>query len=323
MLIRTTPPHPVRSSEITPEGVYADRRRFLARLGLSAIGLATAACTKAGEPAAPPKQAAAGAADLKLERKTDMAGKEAPTPYDSVTHYNNYYEFGTGKSDPAHYADTLRTRPWTVEVGGECEAPGRVDIEDILKQNPLEERIYRHRCVEGWSIVVPWDGFALGPFLARFKPTSKARFVAFTTLYDRKQMPEAGGALPWPYKEGLRIDEAMHPLAFLSVGMYGKTLPNQDGAPLRLTLPWKYGFKSIKSIVRIEFTEDAPPTTWSAVAPEEYGFYANVNPQVDHPRWSQKTERRLGELFKRPTLMFNGYPEVASLYSGLDLRTYF
>ncbi len=323
MLIRTSPQHPVRSSEITPEGIYADRRRFLAQLGMGAIGLATAGCGKAGETASPSLQAVAAAGDLKLDRKTDMAGKETPTPYDSVTHYNNYYEFGTDKSEPAQFAGTLRPRPWTVEVAGECEAPGRIDIADLLKLYPLEERVYRHRCVEGWSIVVPWDGFALGPFLARFKPTSKAKFVAFTTLYDRKQMPEAGGALPWPYREALRIDEAMHPLAFLSVGLYGKTLPNQNGAPLRLTLPWKYGFKSIKAIVRIEFSESAPQTTWSAVAPDEYGFYANVNPGVDHPRWSQKTERRLGELFKRPTLMFNGYPEVASLYSNLDLRTYF
>jgi sulfoxide reductase catalytic subunit YedY len=326
MLIRVTPPCPVRPSDITPEQVYADRRRFLARLGLGAVGLAISGCGKAGSstPAAsPPPQAAAGGGDLKLDHKTDMAGKEAPTPYDSVTSYNNYYEFGTDKAEPAQYAHTLRPRPWTVEVSGECEAPGRIGIDDLLKLFPLEERVYRHRCVEGWSIVVPWDGFALGPFLARFKPTSKAKFVAFTTLYDRQQMPEAGGALPWPYREGLRIDEAMHPLAFLSVGLYGKTLPNQNGAPLRLTLPWKYGFKSIKSIVHIEFSQSAPQTTWSAVAPDEYGFYANVNPNVDHPRWSQKNERRLGELFKRPTLMFNGYPEVASLYSNLDLRTYF
>ena len=324
MLIRFSPQHPLRASEITPEAVYRDRRRFLAQLGLGAIGLATAGCGKAGDAAkAPPIQAAATAADFKLDRKSDLAGKEAPTPFEDVTHYNNYYEFGTDKADPARYAATLRTRPWTVAVGGECDAPGQLGIDDLLKLFPLEQRIYRHRCVEGWSIVVPWDGFALGPFLARFKPNSRAKYVAFTTLYDPKQMPEAGGVLPWPYREGLRIDEAMHPLAFLSMGLYGKVLPNQNGAPLRLTLPWKYGFKSIKSIVRIDFSEQAPQTTWSASAPDEYGFYANVNPQVDHPRWSQKTERRLGELFKRPTLMFNGYPEVASLYSGLDLRAYF
>jgi methionine sulfoxide reductase catalytic subunit len=323
MLIRFTPPHPVRPSELTPEGVYHDRRRFLARMGLGAMALASAACGKAAGTPPPIMKAAAEGADLKLDKKTDYAAKEAPTPYDDVTHYNNYYEFGTDKSEPARYAGTLRTRPWTVAVGGECEAPGHIGIDDLLKLFPLEERIYRHRCVEGWSIVVPWDGFALGPFLARFKPTSKAKFVAFTTLYDAQQMPEAGRVLPWPYREGLRIDEAMHPLAFLSLGLYGKVLPNQDGAPLRLTLPWKYGFKSIKSIVAIDFTETAPTTTWNVVAPDEYGFYANVNPNVDHPRWSQKSERRLGELFKRPTLMFNGYPEVASLYSNLDLRTFF
>jgi methionine sulfoxide reductase catalytic subunit len=322
MLIRVKPPYPVRPSELTPETVYRDRRRFLAQLGLGAVGL-VAACGKAGGTPPPIMKAAAGGDDLKLDKKTDFAGKEAPTPYDDVTHYNNYYEFGTDKSEPATDARTLRTRPWTVAVGGECEAPGRLGIDDILKLLPLEERIYRHRCVEGWSIVVPWDGFALGPFLARFKPTSKAKFVAFTTLYDRQQMPDAGSVLPWPYREGLRIDEAMHPLAFLSLGLYGKVLPNQNGAPLRLTVPWKYGFKSIKSIVAIDFIERAPDTTWNLVAPEEYGFYANVNPNVDHPRWSQKTERRLGELFRRPTLMFNGYPEVASLYSNLDLRTFF
>jgi len=327
MLIRFRPQHPIQPSEITPERVYRERRRFLAQLGLSAVGLAVAGCGKAGEApkaaAAPSNQGAAGGGDFKLDKKTDLAGKEAPTQYEDVTHYNNYYEFGTSKDEPAQYAGTLRTRPWSVAVGGECDAPGQVGIDDLLKLFPLEERIYRHRCVEGWSIVVPWDGFALGPFLARFKPNSRAKFVAFTTLHDTKQMPLAGGVLPWPYREGLRIDEAMHPLAFLSMGLYGKNLPNQNGAPLRLTLPWKYGFKSIKSIVAVDFTEQPPQTTWNLAAPDEYGFYANVNPAVDHPRWSQKTERRLGSLFKRPTLMFNGYPEVASLYAGLDLRTFY
>jgi sulfoxide reductase catalytic subunit YedY len=326
MLIRRTPPHPIMPSEITAEAVYRERRRFLGQLGLGVVGLAVSACGKAGTAAAtdaPVPQAMAGGGDLKLAKKTDFAGKENPTPFRDVTHYNNYYEFGTSKDEPAQSAGTLKTRPWTVRVEGECDAPATLGIDDILKLLPLEERVYRHRCVEGWSIVVPWDGFALGPFLARFKPSSKAKFVRFTSLYDERQMPEAGGVLPWPYVEALRIDEAMHPLAFLSVGLYGQSLPNQNGAPLRLTLPWKYGFKSGKAIVRIEFAERAPQTTWNAVAPDEYGFYANVNPAVDHPRWSQKTERRLGELFKRPTLMFNGYPEVASLYSGMDLRTYF
>jgi sulfoxide reductase catalytic subunit YedY len=250
-----------------------------------------------------------------------MAGGETPTSFEDVSHYNNYYEFGTDKSDPAANAGRLRTEPWTVVIEGECEAPGTLALEDLIRPYTLEERIYRHRCVEAWSIVVPWVGFALGPLLSRFKPTSKARYVQFFTLYDEQQMPETRrGVLDWPYREGLRIDEAMHPLAFVSVGMYGRVLPNQNGAPLRLTIPWKYGYKSIKSVVRIRFVEQQPQTTWNMMAPEEYGFYSNVNPGVDHPRWSQKSERRLGELFKRPTLMFNGYDEVASLYAGMDLR---
>jgi sulfoxide reductase catalytic subunit YedY len=326
MLIQIKPPFPISSSEITPEPVYRDRRRFLARMGLSAFGLACAACGRADPPASQASGRTATAEEsrtLSIATRTDRAGGEAVTPMDSVTHYNNFYEYGTGKGDPAANAWRLKTRPWTVRVEGECEAPGTLDIDDLFKRYPLEERIYRHRCVEGWSIVVPWDGFALGPFLQRFKPTSRAKYVAFVSLYDPQQMPQAGNILPWPYREGLRIDEAMHPLSFLSVGMYGKVMPKQDGAPLRLTVPWKYGFKSIKSIVKIEFTERMPPTTWNVVASDEYGFYSNVNPSVDHPRWSQKTERRLGELFRRPTLMFNGYPEVAPLYAGLDLRTYF
>jgi sulfoxide reductase catalytic subunit YedY len=320
MLIRSTPPFAVRPSEITPESVYLNRRRFIAELGLTAIGLAMAGCARA-EPAA--RSASLPGAALAVTKTSDRAGGETQTPYEDVTHYNNYYEFGTGKEDPARNAGTLKTRPWSVAVDGECEAPGRVDIEDLLKPPALEERIYRHRCVEAWSIVVPWTGFPLADLLQRFKPTSKAKYVSFFTLYDEKQMPEARDVLPWPYREGLRIDEAMHPLAFVSVGLYGKTLPNQNGAPLRLTVPWKYGFKSIKSIVRIRFVEQMPETTWNVVGPQEYGFYSNVNPYVDHPRWSQKTERRLGELFKRRTLMFNGYPEVASLYAGMDLRKNF
>ena len=318
MLIKSAPAHPLRPSEITPEAVYRDRRRFLAQLGLSAFGLATAGCGRADE-----AKVDTALAVLPMQKETEMAGGEALTPYAVITHYNNYYEFGTDKSDPAANAHTLRTRPWSVVVEGECEAPGRVDLEDVLKQ-PLEQRIYRHRCVEAWSIVVPWVGFALGDWLKRFKPTSKAKYVAFWTLYDREQMPETRrGVLDWPYREGLRIDEAMHPLAFLSVGLYGRVLPNQNGAPLRLTIPWKYGFKSIKSIVRIRFQEKQPDTTWNMAGANEYGFYSNVNPDVDHPRWSQRSERRLGELFKRKTLMFNGYPEVAALYTGMDLRKNF
>jgi sulfoxide reductase catalytic subunit YedY len=328
MLIRVKPPFAIAPSEITPEAVYHARRRLLAQIGWSAFGLACAACGHADPAPAKDTDSRAGAArddaqTLAIASRADRAGGEAVTPMDSVTHYNNFYEYGTDKADPAANAWRLRTRPWTVRVEGQCEAPGVIGIDELLKLYPLEERIYRHRCVEAWSIVVPWDGFALGPFLKRFKPTSRAKYVAFYSLYDPEQMPQAGNTLPWPYREGLRIEEAMHPLAFLSVGMYGKTMPKQDGAPLRLTIPWKYGFKSIKSIVKIEFTELMPPTTWNVVASDEYGFYSNVNPNVDHPRWSQKTERRLGELFRRPTLMFNGYPEVAPLYAGLDLRTYF
>jgi sulfoxide reductase catalytic subunit YedY len=324
MLIRRSHPFPIRPSEITPEAVYRDRRRFIAQLGLAAVGLATAGCGHADEPASKPSGGPPpGLPSLNVTKKADFAAAETPTPFEDITHYNNYYEFGTDKDQPAFFAHTLRTRPWSVAVEGECEAPGRIDLDDLIKPYALEERTYRHRCVEGWSIVVPWTGFPLAELLKRFKPTSKAKYVAFFTLYDPQQMPRAGSVLPWPYREGLRIDEAMHPLAFVSVGLYGKALPNQNGAPLRLTIPWKYGIKSIKSIVRIKFVEQEPDTTWNFVGPEEYGFYSNVNPDVDHPRWSQKTERRLGELFRRKTLMFNGYPEVASLYAGMDLRKHF
>jgi methionine sulfoxide reductase catalytic subunit len=336
MLIKRAHPYPVRPSEITPEAVYAARRRFLWQAGIGLAGLALPACGRTGSDGAVAVAAnapdpggggdagapAIGGAELKIAKKTDMAAGEALTPYQDVTHYNNYYEFGIDKSDPAENAGSLRTRPWSVVVDGECEAPGKVDIDDLIKPHALEERVYRHRCVEAWSIVVPWVGFPLKDLLARFKPTSKARYVAFETLFDREQMPWARNALDWPYREGLRSDEAMHPLAFVSVGLYGHVLPNQDGAPLRLTVPWKYGFKSIKSIVRISFVESQPLATWNHTNPREYGFYSNVNPNVSHPRWSQARERRLGELFKRDTLMFNGYPEVAPLYAGMDLRKY-
>ena len=319
MLIKIAHPHPIRPSEITAESVYVDRRRFLLQMGLATASAALGGCGPRGS-----VSAEAGLAPLTVARKSEMAGGENVTAYEDITHYNNFYEFGSAKEDPARNAGRLRTRPWSVVVDGECEAPGRIDIEELLKPNVLEERIYRHRCVEAWSMVAPWVGLPLADLLKRFKPTSKAKYVAFYTLFDPQQMPEtARGVLNWPYSEGLRIDEAMHPLAFLSVGLYGRVLPNQNGAPLRLTLPWKYGFKSIKSIVRIQFTEWQPETTWNQLAPQEYGFYSNVNPAVDHPRWSQARERRLGELFKRKTLMFNGYPEVASLYSSMDLRTSF
>ncbi len=320
MLIKTAHPHPIRPSEITPEAVYHGRRRFLLQMGAAAAGGALVGCGSSGSdhaanPALP---------SLAVTKKTELAGGENVTAYEDITHYNNFYEFGTTKEAPARNAGSLRTRPWSIVVDGECDTPGRIDLEDLVNPQVLEERIYRHRCVEAWSMVAPWVGVPLAHVLKRFKPTSNAKYVAFYTLFDRQQMPDtARRVLQWPYREGLRIDEAMHPLALLSVGLYGRVLPNQNGAPLRLTLPWKYGFKSIKSVVRISFTQSQPEATWNQLAPDEYGFYANVNPTVDHPRWSQARERRLGELPKRQTLMFNGYPEVASLYSAMDLSTFF
>jgi sulfoxide reductase catalytic subunit YedY len=247
------------------------------------------------------------------------------TPFKDVTTYNNFYEFGVDKSDPAANAHFLRPRPWTIEFSGEISKPQTVDIDSLIKWFPLEERVYRMRCVEAWSMVIPWLGFPLAGLIKRLEPTSRAKYVAFTTLLDPAQMPgQRRRILDWPYVEGLRIDEAANPLTLLAVGLYGKQLPNQNGAPIRLVTPWKYGFKGIKSIVRVQFTEKQPPTTWSLSAPSEYGFYANVNPEVDHPRWSQATERRIGELRRRKTLPFNGYGEqVASLYSGMDLRKNF
>jgi methionine sulfoxide reductase catalytic subunit len=250
------------------------------------------------------------------------ARQRSPTPWESITSYNNFYEFGTDKEDPARHAGSLRTRPWTVSIEGEVKKPQAVDVDALLRWFPLEERIYRMRCVEAWSMVVPWVGFPLGDLVRRVEPTSRAKYVAFQTLHDPAQMPgQRRSVLEWPYVEGLRMDEALHPLAMLVVGLYGRVLPNQDGAPIRLVVPWKYGFKGAKSIIRIRFVEQEPPTTWSRMAPNEYGFYANVNPAVDHPRWSQAKERRIGEFFRRPTLPFNGYAnEVASLYAGLDPR---
>jgi sulfoxide reductase catalytic subunit YedY len=251
---------------------------------------------------------------------------ERLTPYQDVSTYNNFYEFGTDKSDPAKYAKSLKTRPWTVQVEGEVRKPGTYDIDALLKLAPMEERIYRMRCVEGWSMVIPWVGWSIAELIKRVEPTGNAKFVQFVTLADRAQMPGLrSSVLEWPYVEALRMDEAMHPLAILAFGLYGEVLPNQNGAPVRLVVPWKYGFKSGKSIVRIRFVEKQPKTSWELSAPQEYGFYSNVNPTVDHPRWSQATERRIGEdgLFakKRPTLMFNGYEaQVGQLYAGMDLR---
>jgi sulfoxide reductase catalytic subunit YedY len=306
-------------SDITPEAVYRSRREFLA--GLAGAGLA------AGLPGAAAQEVlTVGLVEpaLRFKRNERFSTREKMNSFAEITGYNNFYEFGTDKEDPAEHAHSLRPRPWTVVVDGECEKPGRLLLDDLLKPHALEERIYRLRCVEAWSMVIPWVGFPLGDLLKRFEPTSNAKYVQFLTLADRQQMPGLRYAvLDWPYREGLTIAEAMHPLAFMAVGLYGKTLPNQNGAPLRTVLPWKYGFKSCKSIVRIHFTDRQPETSWNMSAPQEYGFYSNVNPEVDHPRWSQATERRLGgSLFaaRIPTKMFNGYgDQVASLYTGLDL----
>ncbi len=309
-------PANILPSEITPEALYWQRRRFLQG------GLALGATLLAGGLLAP---AARAARALEAAKNAAFSTPEDPTPYQDVTSYNNFYEFGTGKGDPAKHAHRLRTDPWSVAIEGEVAKPGTYTLEDILKPHALEERIYRLRCVEGWSMVIPWVGFPLADLIQRFEPTSRARYVEFVTLQDPEQMPGLRWpVLDWPYVEGLRMDEALHPLTLLAVGLYGKALPNQNGAPLRLVVPWKYGFKSIKSIVAIRFRETQPTSSWMAAAPREYGFYSNVNPEVDHPRWSQRRERRIGELRKRDTLMFNGYGEqVAQLYQGMDLRKHF
>lgn len=314
MLIRRAPD--IRPSEITPRSVYLRRRELIA--AAAAVGLAGgfAARTQAA-----PLQAA----------KSAFSTDEPLTPYEDVTSYNNFYEFGTDKADPKRHAHQLTTSPWTVKIDGLVGKPGDYALEDILKPHALEERIYRMRCVEGWSMVIPWVGFPLGDLLKRVEPLGSAKHVAFETLVRPEEMPGQRGffqVLDWPYVEGLRLDEAMHPLTILAVGLYGETMPNQNGAPIRLVVPWKYGFKGIKSIVRISLTEEQPPTSWNLQNPSEYGFYSNVNPQVDHPRWSQATERRIGEggllAKRRETLMFNGYAEeVASLYAGMDLRASF
>jgi sulfoxide reductase catalytic subunit YedY len=311
----------IRSSEVTPKTLYLNRRKFLAG---AAIAGAAVASVGVRELAAPSTVAHAG---NKIDgiTKSPFSTTETVTPYKDVTHYNNYYEFSTDKDGPAELAKNFRTRPWKVKIDGQVDKKQELDVDAIIKMAAPEERIYRHRCVEGWSIVVPWVGFSLNELIKRVNPTSKAKFVEFTTLYDLKQYPgQQRNVLVWPYVEGLRMDEAMNPLTLLCFGMYGEELPNQDGAPIRIVVPWKYGFKSAKAIVRIRFTEKQPSNTWNISAPQEYGFYSNVNPNVDHPRWSQAKERRLGEFFKRPTLMFNGYgDQVASLYNGMDLKKYF
>lgn len=336
MLIKSSSSHHPTESDLTPEAIYQDRRLILKGLGLGAAGL--------GASLAFPAQASL--LDL-FKEKTPALAEGKPlnvtpaarpeglvlTPYDKATTHNNFYELGTDKGDPARNAHYLKPEPWTLKVGGEVDKPFTLDVWDMINKGPLEERIYRLRCVEAWSMVLPWTGISLADLIKQAAPNSRAKFVAFETLYDPQQLPgqgsSLGGGIDYPYVEGLRIDEAMHPLAFLAVGLYGKTLPGQNGAPIRLVVPWKYGFKSIKSIVSIKLVEEMPPTTWNLLASNEYGFYANVNPQVDHPRWSQASERFIGEggIFgakRQPTLMFNGYgEEVASLYQGMDLRKWY
>ncbi len=302
-------PKDIPSSEITPEDLYLRRREFI---GGGAKALAVAAVTP-------------GALVAACERASGRPVQEELTPYELVTTYNNFYEFGTGKSDPSEHAHRFEPMPWTVKVDGLVDRPGDYALEDFLKPHTIEDRVYRLRCVEAWSMVIPWRGIPLADVLRRVEPRPSARFVEFTTVVRPSEMPgQRRQVLDWPYLEGLRLDEAMHPLTLLATGLYGRDLPNQNGAPLRLVVPWKYGFKSIKSIVRIRLTEEMPVNTWQAMQPNEYGFFANVNPEVDHPRWSQARERRIGELRRRPTLMFNGYgDEVGHLYEGMDLRRWF
>jgi sulfoxide reductase catalytic subunit YedY len=306
-----------RASEITDYRLYLNRREFM--LGAAVLALAPAATAAAATPKGEPLKAARNSA-------FNLDEKEKVTKFESATTYNNFYEFGMDKEDPAKYAHFLKPRPWTVQVDGLVHKPKQFDIEEILRF-PLEERVYSLRCVEAWSMVIPWIGFPLAALLKQVEPTGKAKFVEFTTLKDPEQFPGQKPSLfgmsgiEWPYVEGLRLDEAMHSLTLLTVGMYGQVLPNQNGAPIRIVVPWKYGFKSGKSIVRIRLTEEQPKTAWEKAAPQEYGFYSNVNPTVDHPRWSQATERRIGEFMRRKTLMFNGYADqVASLYAGMDLK---
>jgi len=326
MLIKRNPngldrPFP---SEITPRALFESRRAFLRQAALGSIAggalLEMSLRQAFAQPAGAPKLAAAA--------NPDYVVMDKPTAFKDATTYNNFYEFGTDKSDPSQYAGSLKTSPWTVTIDGEVKKPLKLDLDSLRKLAPLEERLYRLRCVEGWSMVIPWIGYSLAQLIKKVEPTGNAKYVQFVTLADNKQMPGLRAPiLEWPYVEGLRMDEANHPLTLLTFGMYGQVLPNQNGAPLRIVVPWKYGFKSAKSIVAIRFMREQPRTAWNIAAPEEYGFYSNVNPQVDHPRWSQATERRIGEdgffTKKRKTLMFNGYSEVASLYAGMDLKRFY
>jgi sulfoxide reductase catalytic subunit YedY len=320
MLIKSKKPSDIASSQITPKWLYVNRRKFIAGAAMAAVG---AVGYKAFELVSPSESAEAG---TKLQySKSQYSTSEPQTPYKDITTYNNFYEFSTDKSGPSELAGKFQPRPWTVSIEGEVAKPKQIDIDSLMKLAPLEERIYRHRCVEGWSIVVPWIGFPLKALIDAAQPKSTAKFVQFETVNRPSQMPGLNRpVLDWPYVEGLRLDEAQNPLALMAVGLYGETLPNQNGAPIRLVVPWKYGFKSIKSIVKIRFVKSQPKATWNESAPNEYGFYSNVNPNVDHPRWSQAKERRLGEFLKRPTLMFNGYgDQVASMYSNMDLKKNF
>jgi methionine sulfoxide reductase catalytic subunit len=326
MLIKSKPSHFISENEVTDHTLYRNRRSFL-KTGLysgAALSLANYV----------PSLAWASISDfadkITSAKNSFNTGinklEEKPNTFADISQYNNFYELGTAKEDPAQNAAALTTDPWSVSIEGECAKPGQLTLEDLLKPHDFEQRIYRFRCVEAWSMVIPWIGFPLADLLSRFQPNSDAKYVAFETLYDKKNpLPgQRRRVLDWPYREGLRMDEAMHPLTFIAVGVYGKLLPNQNGAPLRLVVPWKYGFKSIKSIVKIRFSKTQPQTSWNMSNASEYGFYSNVNPKVDHPRWSQKRERRIGSLFKQETLMFNGYQEqVADLYQGMDLRRYY
>lgn len=319
--MRIKKPSAIKPSEITDRSVYMNRRKFMQTTsGFFLAGVSSLVTAKTSV-----QQQGSGLAKLDYQATAAYSTDEEKTPYEHVTQYNNFYEFGTDKYSPALEAQSLTTLPWSVTVEGEVAKPGTYNLEDILKPHALEERIYRLRCVERWSMVIPWVGFPLADLIKRFEPTSRAKYVEFTTLHRPEEMPgQKRRVLDWPYVEGLRMDEAMHPLTIMAVGLYGEALPNQNGAPLRLVVPWKYGFKSIKSIVKIRFTEQQPVSAWTRTAPSEYGFYANVNPDVDHPRWSQGRERRLGEFLKRKTLLFNGYAdEVANLYTGMDLSKYY
>lgn len=329
MLIRSKKASDVASHEITPESVYMNRRDFMAGAAALAGGVAAGGLAGTADAAVLPAANGAGAFEGLKQGYRKLGEKDQVSTYEAIAGYNNYYEFGTSKSDPAAEAKSFKPMPWTIKVDGLCARPGTISIEDFLKPHTLEDRIYRLRCVEAWSMVIPWVGFPLADVVKQFEPLGSAKYIVFETIVRPAEMPgqRSSRILPWPYIEGLRLDEANHPLAILAVGIYGKSLLNQNGAPIRLMVPWKYGFKNVKSIVRISFTEQAPKNTWQVMAPDEYGFYANVNPHVDHPRWSQATERRIGSgsvlsafETRRATLMFNGYQdEVGQLYAGMDL----